>query len=113
VGGGGVAVVAGGLALGYLAQRSWSDAKRLCGDPAACTATGDDLTTAERDRKNATTFGDASTIAIAAGGAALAAGVILYLTAPHDHRAEQEHASVRVTPAITTDGVAVFAQGSF
>jgi hypothetical protein len=111
VGGGGVAIAAGGAVLGYLASRKWSHVKALCGDPAACTATGDDLDAARADQRSATSLGDLSTIALGVGGAAIVTGVIVYLTAPAGGHAE--HASLHLAPTLTPDGVAVTAIGSF
>jgi len=109
--GGGLAIAAGGAVVGYFASRRWSHVKALCGDPAACTATGDNLDAARADQRAATTLGNASTIALGLGGAAILAGVIVYVTAPSNGAAE--HASLHVAPTITPDGLAITAAGSF
>lgn len=76
---GGVGVVGVGLGA-YFGVRSfskWSDAKDACSDyPYDCGTEGTDL------RASASSAGTTSTIAFIAGGALLATGVVLYLTAP-------------------------------
>jgi tetratricopeptide (TPR) repeat protein len=79
VGGLGVAAVAFGSVAGVLASSKYSDAKNACGPaypicPAESSAFG--------LRDTALTWATASTIAFAAGGAAVAAGAIVFLTAP-------------------------------
>ena len=76
---GGVGVVGIGLGafFGLQASSKWSDAKKKCSDyPYGCSADATDL------RSSAHSAGTVSTVAFVAGGALLATGVVLYLTAP-------------------------------
>ena len=76
---GGVGVVGIGLGafFGLQASSKWSDAKKGCSDyPYGCSANATDL------RSSAHSAGTVSTVAFVAGGALLATGVVLYLTAP-------------------------------
>ncbi len=112
VGGGGLAVTAGGLVFGALASSKWSSAKKLCGgDASNCMATGSDLTTAQSDQKSASTDGTISTVLVGVGAAAVIAGVVLYVTSPSGGTAE--HASLQIIPTATPDGFAVTAAGRF
>jgi len=77
---GGVLVL-GGLAVGYMAQQKWSEAKDLCGADLVCDsdadrAEGQALVDAARTR------GNISTIVTGAGVAAVGVGAALWLTAP-------------------------------
>ncbi|HXN33560.1 MAG TPA: hypothetical protein VN894_16940, partial [Polyangiaceae bacterium] len=80
-----VSIVAGaaggvGLALGsvfgLMASSSWSSSKAECASPVNCQNHG----AAVSDHDTALTDATISTIAFAAGGAALAAGVVLFVT---------------------------------
>lgn len=76
---GGVGVVGIGLGafFGLQASSKWSDAKSKCSDyPYGCSTDASDL------RSSANSAGTLSTVAFVAGGALLATGVVLYLTAP-------------------------------
>ncbi len=93
--GGGVAV-GGGLVAGLLAQRMYSDAKQLCGgvecsDP-MLFARGQALVDKARTR------GTISTALTIGGGALVAVGLVVWLTAPTEER-------ITITP--TTNGVSV------
>jgi len=113
VGGGGLAVTAGGLVFGALASSKWSNVKKVCGeDPTNnCMASGDALTTAHNDQKSAATFGNVSTVLVGVGAAALVTGIVLYLTSPSS--SGDEHASLQWIPTATPDGFAVTATGRF
>jgi hypothetical protein len=77
VGGAGIVGVGLGTFFGLRAFGKWSDTKRACSDyPYGCGTEGTDL------RSSAASAGTTSTIAFIAGGALLATGVVLYLTAP-------------------------------
>jgi len=78
--GGGTALAIAGLVAGTAARSKWNDAKALCGadlgcDDAADVARGNALVDQARTRANL------STGLVVAGGAALAAGVMLVVTA--------------------------------
>lgn len=80
VGGLGIAGLAAGAVLGILAASAASKEKSDCtgADLAACDHYGQ----AKTDYDHAGTFADASSVAFIAGGAVLATGVVLWLTAP-------------------------------
>jgi hypothetical protein len=80
VGGVGVAGVVVGSIFGGLADAAWHDQKSACGSPASCTNAGH--AAALSDHTSLTTDGAVSTTAFIAGGALLAAGIVLFLTAP-------------------------------
>ncbi|MES1188785.1 MAG: tetratricopeptide repeat protein [Myxococcales bacterium] len=97
---GGVGVVGLGLGtfFGLQASSKWSDAKAKCTDyPYGCGAEGADL------RSSAHSGATVSTVAFVAGGALLATGVVLYLTAP----------SKKQTVALSIGPSSAFVQGSF
>jgi hypothetical protein len=97
---GGVGVVGLGLGtfFGLQASSKWSDAKAKCTDyPYGCGAEGADL------RSSAHSGATVSTVAFVAGGALLATGVVLYLTAP----------SKKETVALSVGPGSAFVQGSF
>jgi hypothetical protein len=77
LGGAGVVGVGLGTFFGVRAFGKWSEAKDACSDyPYGCGKAGTEA------RSSASTAGTTSTIAFIAGGALLATGVVLYLTAP-------------------------------
>lgn len=97
---GGVGVVGLGLGtfFGLQASSKWSDAKGKCTDyPYGCGAEGADL------RSSAHSQATLSTVAFVAGGALLATGVVLYLTAP----------SQKQSVALGFGPGSAFVQGSF
>jgi len=72
----GVAGLGVGTAFGILAKNKWSDAKAQCSNyPSACSPEGIDL------NSTASSQATVSTVAFIAGGAALAAGAVLWFTA--------------------------------
>jgi tetratricopeptide (TPR) repeat protein len=77
LGGAGVVGLGLGAFFGLQASSKWSDAKRQCTDyPYGCSADATEL------RSNAGSSATVSTVAFLAGGALLATGMVLYLTAP-------------------------------
>jgi hypothetical protein len=81
---GGAALV-GGFVVGALASSKWSDAKDVCGGGTTC-ATEDELVRANALASAARTRGTVSTALVVAGGALVAGGLVLWLTAPsHEH----------------------------
>jgi hypothetical protein len=97
---GGVGVVGLGLGafFGLQASSKWSDAKGKCADyPYGCGSEGADL------RSSAHSAATVSTVAFVAGGALLATGVVLYLTAP----------SKKQSVALGLGPSSAFVQGSF
>ncbi len=105
---GGGALVLGGLALGYLAQQKWSEAKDLCGDDLICDSAADHM--AGQALVDAARFrGNVSTVVTASGVVAIGAGVVLWLTAP---RSERRATSVTLSPVVRADGVGVVIGGA-
>ena len=97
---GGVGVVGLGLGtfFGLQASSKWSDAKAKCTDyPYGCSGDAADA------RSSAHSGATVSTVAFVAGGALLATGVVLYLTAPK----KKESVALRVGPN------SAFVQGTF
>jgi hypothetical protein len=97
---GGVGVVGLGLGtfFGLQASSKWSDAKGKCADyPYGCSAEAADL------RASAHSSGTVSTVAFVAGGALLATGIVLFLTAP----TKKDSVALGVGPG------SAFVQGSF
>jgi serine/threonine-protein kinase len=89
IGGAGVVGVGIGTVLGLFASSTWSDAKNNHCHGTICDPTG----IQEHDRANGEALG--STVAFAVGLAAVAAGTVVWLAAPH---AEPATATVRAHP---------------
>jgi len=105
---GGVGVVGVGLGavFGLMSGSAWTSAKSACGgDPSRCT----DVSTAESHRSTAETDATISTAGFITGGVLLAAGVTLFLTAPHP----TETARLVVSPAVGPGQAGVAAGGVF
>ena len=92
VGSAGLAGVAAGGIFGALTFSTWSKANSECPSHMGCP------TSATNDRSSAVTFGTVSTVAFIAGGALLAGGLTLYVTAPKD-RAPSVALGADTTPA--------------
>jgi len=98
LGGAGVVSVGLGAFFGLSASSKWSDAKGKCSDyPYGCSSEANDL------RHSANSSATVSTVAFVAGGALLATGVILYLTAP----------SQKASVALGLGPSSAFVKGSF
>jgi hypothetical protein len=98
VGAVGVAGLVAGSVFGLVASSRWSQAQKDCNP--SCTP--DSPALGERDDANSAAT--ASTIAFIAGGAAVAAGAVLFFTAPR---------SVTVAPAVGAGAGGVLVQGFF
>jgi len=111
VGGTGLAATAVGLYFGLRAGSKWNDAQNLCPGPAGAECP-DAMTKAQADslEASAKTAGNVSTVLVGVGVAAIATGVVLYVTAPKHGRAEH---ALRLVPTAGPDGFAVTAAGSF
>jgi hypothetical protein len=104
----GLVAVGVGLVFGAKASSSYSDAKKLCGDDLKCPAA--DL---DRDKKlvsDARSSATISTVMVIGGGAAIAAGAIVYLTAPHGHSRETQ---ARIVPVTHNGGAGLALTGTF
>ncbi len=102
----GGAFVIGGSVLGVIAKGRYDDAKDICGgDIDRC----DPARTAEAQDKvdSARTAGNLSTIGFVVGGAAVVAGVVLYVTAP------KASTRVSIAPAVNGDSAGVVVSGGF
>lgn len=104
VGGVGLAglAIGGGFGLSSLSKRS--DAEGHCNADDACDPTG------LRLRDDALRAGNVATIATIAGGAALAGGILLVLTAPGGDR---KKGSLKVAPQVAAGGGALLLKGTF
>jgi hypothetical protein len=109
IGGTGAAMAIGGVVFGFLAKGKLDEAESLCGDDHACD---DPALTMQANRLSdkASTYGNVSTVLVGAGVAALATGLVLYLTAPSGGAGDDEHA-LRIAPELTGDGFAVSISG--
>jgi hypothetical protein len=92
LGGAGLAGLVAGSAFGLDASSKWSRAQRTCGG--GCSPDSP----AQQEKHDAQDAATAATIAFAGAGAALAAGVVLWLTAPASSGAVGR-VTVRVTPS--------------
>ncbi|HTJ46000.1 MAG TPA: PEGA domain-containing protein [Kofleriaceae bacterium] len=107
VGGGGLALVAGGVIAGVMASGKWSDAKNVCNGMTTCatdglTAQANALGDQARARANVATG------LFAVGAIAIGVGATLWLTAP----SESSH-GVAIAPAVGPDGASVTIGGHF
>jgi tetratricopeptide (TPR) repeat protein len=107
VGAGGVAALGAGLVFGVKARSSYNDAKHLCGADLRCDPVNYDQ--GKRSISDARSSGTISTVLVAAGGVAIAAGAILFLTAPP----AREHATARLVPLADPHGAGLALIGGF
>jgi hypothetical protein len=95
-GGVGLAGIAVGSVFGLMSRSSWSSSQSECPSSANCPQHAQAVT----DHDTASTQATISTIAFAAGGVALAAGAVLWFTAPHAATEIAPRASLRLTPTV-------------
>lgn len=107
VGAAGVAAVGIGLVFGAKAKSTYKDAEALCGVDLACSPADypRDRQLVQDARSSATT----STVLVIAGGAAIAAGAVVFLTAPR----APERATARIVPVVHDRGAGVAITGGF
>ena len=104
-GGVGVAgVVIGGI-FGLIANSKWSEAQADCG--AACRADAP----ARNERSEALTAATVSTVGFVVGGVGVAAGAVLWLTAPPRASGSTSSARVRVLPSVGPGAVGALVCG--
>lgn len=107
VGGAGIAALGVGLVLGAKASSTYHDATALCGTDLVCSPMayprGQKLV--QDARSTATT----ATVLVVGGGVAIAAGVVVYLTAPR----VSERATARLVPVIHDGGAGLALTGGF
>jgi len=100
---GGAAVI-GGAIFGSMANSKWTEAKDVCGGTTCATQA--DVDRANEIADDARGKATLSTVFFVAGAAAVATGVVLWVTAPSEHE-------VQVSAAPTTGGAGVTFSGRF
>jgi tetratricopeptide (TPR) repeat protein len=103
----GVAAVGVGLVFGARARSTYDEAKALCGSEQVCSPA--DYPKDRQLIRDARSSGTISTVLVIAGGGAILAGAILFVTAP---RAE-ERATARVVPVVHDRGAGLAISGRF
>jgi hypothetical protein len=104
---GGAGLIGASLIFGAIASSRWGDAQNHCHQN-QCDAAGVDLA------HGAQTMGNVSTGLFVVGTAALATGVVLYLTArPADAEKAPERTALRILPGVGSAQVGVTLQGGF
>jgi hypothetical protein len=107
----GVAGVGVGAVFGLMAQSSWNHSKTECSSPADCPQRAQ----AVSDHDSASSSATAATIALIAGGAAIVAGAVLWLTAPRVDAAgvTTSTGSLGVAPCASPSNAGVVLRGTF
>ncbi|HWU90774.1 MAG TPA: PEGA domain-containing protein [Kofleriaceae bacterium] len=107
VGAAGVVAAGVGLVFGAKARSTYSDAEALCGKELVCSPQNfDEGTRLYRDARSSAT---ASTMLVIAGGAAIVAGAIVFVTAPRAN----ERATAQLVPVIQSRGAGLGLVGRF
>jgi len=102
----GVAGLGLGVVFGLLTTSAWNRAKSACGgDPSQCL----NVAAGQSDHNTAVTDSTVSTVAFVAGGALLATGALLLLTAP----ARTSAAAWTVVPGVAPGGASLAVSGAF
>jgi hypothetical protein len=99
----GLGGIAAGSALGLMAKSAWSDATTACPTLMACTAAAHDKST------QTLSLATGSTVAFVAGGAAVAAALVVWFTAP----SRSPTAQLRVVPVAGPGAAGAFVTGGF
>lgn len=107
LGAAGVAAVGVGLVFGAKANSTYKDAEALCGPDLACNSTN--YATASQLVHDARSQATTSTVLVIAGGAAIVAGAVVYLTAPR----APERATARIVPVVHDRGAGLAITGGF
>jgi hypothetical protein len=108
LGGVGIAMIVVGSVSGLLTSSSWNSSKRACSSSANCLHHDQ----AVSDHDTAVTEGAISTIGFIAGGAFLAGGIALWLTAPSETGVAAGGA-IRIGPSIGVKTAGVAVSGEF
>lgn len=103
----GVAIAGVGLVYGVKARSAWNSAQEACPD-LGCTTAGD-LQRGTGLVHDARTDATISTVLVAVGGAAIAGGIVLWLTAPAATHTE----TARLAPSVTSHSAGLVLAGSF
>lgn len=101
---GGIAL-GGGVTFGLLARASWIEAKDACGEDGKCNDV--EFPSANSARETARSRGNTATVLSIAGGVAVVAGIVLYVTAP------SERNRVAITPNADASSAGVVVFGRF
>ena len=113
-----IALVAGGVGLagigigsvfGLMSHSSWSSSQSECPSASNCPQHAQAVT----DHDSASSQATVSTIAFAAGGVALAAGAVLWFTAPHGTAETATRASLQITPGVGPGSGGLLLRGVF
>lgn len=107
-GGVGIGGLVIGSVLGVMAASNWSSAKDECSPPSCSPASHSQ---AESDKNDASSAATGSTVAFIAGGALVAGGLALVLTAPA--RSARSSGSVRVVPLLWAGSGGLRVEGGF
>jgi tetratricopeptide (TPR) repeat protein len=107
LGGGGVVAMAVGFVFGAKASSSYDDAKKLCGNDLVCSS--DNFAQGKKLVSDARSAGTISTVLVGVGVAAVAAGAVVYFTAPK----APERATARLTPVLHDGGAGLALTGTF
>ena len=108
VGGAGLVAVGVGLVFGKMAMSANDDAEELCGAELQCSAANFDA--GKKLIDDGRTKGTISTVMVVAGGAAVVAGVVIFITAP---RATERATAARIIPVIDRESAGIGLVGSF
>jgi len=111
LGGVGVAGVAVGSIFGVMTYSSWSSAGSACGSGGTTQCSRANSGTVSSDHNTAVTDGTISTVSFIAGGALLAAGIVIFLTGEH-HEGERRP-TVAVLPTISAGQAGLALGGAF
>jgi hypothetical protein len=103
----GVAAAGVGLWFGARALSTLNEAKALCGEQLRCASENYDR--GKQLSHDVHTSATASTVLVIAGGAAIAAGAAIWLTAPSTH----EHPTAQLAPVIHDRGAGLAIVGAF
>jgi hypothetical protein len=106
-GGTGLAGMAVGSVFGLMSRSSWSSSQSECPSSTNCPQHGQAVT----DHDAASTQATISTVAFAAGGVALAAGAVLWVTAPR--AATEASPTLRLTPSVGPESAGLLLGGVF
>jgi tetratricopeptide (TPR) repeat protein len=108
IGGAGIVAVGVGLVFGSQAFSANSKAKDLCGDNLACSP--ENFNEGKKLIDDGRSKATISTVLVIAGGAAVAGGIVLYITAP---RARERHTAARLVPLLHETGAGIGLAGAF
>lgn len=108
VSGAGMIAIGVGAVFGVKAMAKNDDAKKLCGDDLVC-ANADDYRRSRKLVSDGRSSATVATFAVIGGAAAVAAGAVIYLTAPRAH----ERATARLVPVPHARGAGLALTGTF